>query len=330
MKKLKGLFASAAILPLLFLAVIAARDPAWAQNRPAIAATFNDAALRAEMALSCTAQTDLRRRNLLPPYFSGTPAAFDNKDGKLALYSPLFTAAQRKKAEELFASVPDHVRAFGFRAGAAYIFSRRGIVEPVPGLSQDRDYYSDTGLYMAVQRTVFVPFERGHVVRGRDGKLSATRWEASLREPFRITNHESGHMIDDLVGDFSLNSQGTDGDHRLSNRADFLAAMNEDLRRLTGPYNKLSRREIQRLGYYLPDKFEGRTIGGMRADANRARREVFAELWAEAQGYDSNRLSAAYPSAYASVRAINDYLKNLHDSRPVRCHYGTDGKATPF
>ncbi|MBU0859514.1 MAG: hypothetical protein KJ667_06230, partial [Alphaproteobacteria bacterium] len=315
-----------AVVPLLLLAAFSAQAQA---PSAAIAPTFNEAALQQQLALSCSAQQDMRRDNLLPPYFPGTPPAFENKAGALALYSPHLTNAQRKKAEDLFASVPDHVRAYGFRAGAVYTFPRRGIVEAVPGLSQDRDYYSDTGLYMAVQRTVFVPFEKGRVVVDGKGMMSGRNWTPSLREPFRIINHESGHMIDDLIGDYSHDSLGDDGDHRLSNRKDFLRALEVDLRRLTGKNNKVPQREIQRLGYYLPDQFEGKHLGGLRDTVHRARREVFAELWAEAQGYDSNKLSTAYPDAYKAVKDMNDYLKSLHDARPVRCVYGADGTAQP-
>ena len=221
------------------------------------------------------------------------------------------------------------MRAYGYRGGAVYTFTRRGIVEAVPALRDEASYYSDAGLYMAVQRTVFVPFEKGRVLKDGNGKLYARFWQPSQREPFRIVNHESGHMIDDLVGDFSRDSLGTDGDHRLSNRADFLAAYEADLRRLTGPQNRVPRAEITRMGYYLPQAFEGKNLGGLRDTPDRARREVFAELWAEVHGYKSNRLSTAFPDAYIVVKEINDFLKDLHDKRPVRCVYGADGRALP-
>ena len=83
------------------------------------------------------------------------------------------------------------------------------------------------------------------------------------------------------------------------------------------------------MGYYLPVAFEGKPLGGQRDTPIRARREVFAELCAEVQGYDSHRLSTAFPDAYITIKEINDFLKDLHDRRAVRCTYGADGSASP-
>lgn len=322
MKPLRALTAA-----ILFTAGLVPGLPAHAARD--LAPTFNVPALQSEMALSCTDQQALRAKNMLAPHFPGTPPDFQNASAALAINSPVLRPAQLKTAHELLASVPEHVRAYGYRGGATYIFVRRGIVEAVPALRQDAGSYSDSGLYMAVERRLYVPFEKGHVQTGPDGKLFARYWGVSHREPFRIVNHESGHMIDDLVGDFSRDALGDDNDHRLSNRPDFTAAYNADLRRITGPDNPLSSKEIFRLAYYLPTEFEGHKIGGARDTPNRARREVFAELWAEVQGYGSNRLSTAFPDAYIVMKEINDFLKDLHNRRPVLCTYGADGTASP-
>lgn len=313
-------------ITVLSAALILSASAAGAKD---IAATFNVPAMQAQMALSCADQQALRGKNMLPPHFPGTPPDFENTSAALAINSPNLRPAQLKTAHELLASVPDHVRAYGYRAGATYIFVRRGVIEAVPALKQDRSSYSDSGLYMAVERRLYVPFEKGHVQTGPDGKIFARYWGVSHREPFRIVNHESGHMIDDLVGDFSTNALGDDNDMRLSNRPDFMAAYEADLRRLTGDQPPVTKEEIERLGYYLPVSFEGRPLGGVRDTANRARREVFAELWAEAQGYDANRLSKAFPDTYIVMQKINDFLKDLHERRPVRCAYGADGMASP-
>jgi hypothetical protein len=325
MKKLTALFACA-MLPLFMLLSVQAQG---ANGKPDIAGTFNTAALRQVSALSCGAQESMRQKNILPDYFPGTPSGFV-ANGALVVYSPHFNGGQRQRAEKLFASVPDHVRAIAYRGGATYVFPRKGIVEAVPALTVDPSYFGDSGLYMAVARRLYIPFERGEgLTKQPDGTYKARRFVASQREPFRIVNHESGHMVDDMMGDYSLDALGDDGDRRLSNRPDFRHALESDLRRLTAKNSPVPRSEVQRLGYYLPVAFEGRHIGGLRDTPDRARREVFAELWAEAQGYNSNRLSSAYPEAYKVVVEINAFLKDLHDSSPVQCTYTPDGHAVP-
>ena len=329
MMKLKALFAAAvfgALVPLILMVALATQ----AQPKRDLSPSFNVAAMQAQMALSCTDQQALRRSNMLPPYFPGTPPAFENGAAAFVINSPHLRPGQLKTAKDLFPSVPEHVRGFGYRGGATYVFVRRGIVEAGPALREETAYFSDSGLYMAVDRRLFVPFEKGDaLVKGADGKYTAKRWTVSHREPFRIVNHESGHMVADLVGDFSKDALGDDNDHRLSNRPDFVKAYEADLRRLTSRANKVPRSEIVRMGYYLPVAFEGKPLGGQRDTPNRARREVFAELWAEVQGYDSNRLSTAFPDAYITIKEINDFLKDLHDRRAVRCTYGADGSASP-
>jgi len=314
MNKLKALFAVAVWGLLLSLLVMAASS--HAQPKRDLSPGFDVAALQAQMALSCAEQQALRQSNILPPSFIGTPPAFENPAAALVINSPHLRPAQIKTAKDLFPAVPEHVRAYAYRGGGTYVFVRRGVVEAVPALRDDISYFSYAGLYLAVDRRLFVPFEKGDALMiSGDCKYVAKRWTPSHREQFRIVNHESGHMIDDLIGDFSADSLGDDGDHRLSNRADFMKAYESDLRRLTGAGNTVPQAEITRMGYYLPVEFEGKRLGGVRDTPNRGRREVFAELWAEVQGYDSNRLSTAFPDAYITVKEINDFLKDLHDRR---------------
>lgn len=295
---------------------------AQAQQAPDIAGTFDTKALTEHFALSCAAQADMRARNILPPHFGGRPPEFQNKERALVIYSPHLSGKQRTTSEELFASVPPHVLAIAYRGGATYVFARRSVVEAVPGLAVEDSWFGDTGLYMAVERRLYIPFERGErVYKNTDGMYKARRFTPSLRDPFRITNHESGHLIDDLLGNYSKDSKGADGDDRMSNRADFQKALNVDLRRLTSGARTISDAEIRRMGYYMPREFQGVPLGGIQSSVERVRREIYAELWAEVQGYDSNRLSTAYPDTFAVLKSHNDYLKGLYNAAPVQCGY---------
>ncbi|HEY0900547.1 MAG TPA: hypothetical protein VGD95_00355 [Micavibrio sp.] len=297
---------------------MAASGTGDADKNQSISATFDTARLQAAYQLSCADQTKMRVANIPPPHFPGRPAAFANPDQALVIYSPHFTPAQRALAEKLYASVPAYALPLAYRGGAVYVFPRRTIVEAVPALAVEEEWFSDYGLYMAVEKRLYLPFERGvNITRQADGTYTAMRYESSQREPFRIVNHETGHLIDAMLGGYSRDSAGADGDHRLSNRADYQQALRQDLAAVLK--RNLTRAQIQRRGYYLPYEYEGIIYGGMQRSEQRTRREVFAELWAEVHGYDSNKLSATYPRTFAVVKNIAAFLKSQHDSAPHHC-----------
>jgi hypothetical protein len=79
--------------------------------------------------------------------------------------------------------------------------------------------------------------------------------------------------------------------------------------------------------YYLPASYNGVDVGGMHHDPKRARREVFAELWASINSKSTKRLPEIYPRTYAFVQSVNTVLVDLHDQAPMRCTYTLDGKA---
>jgi hypothetical protein len=143
----------------------------------------------------------------------------------------------------------------------------------------------------------------------------------SQREPFRIINHETGHMIDSMLGAYSLDSKGEGGESRLSNRPDYLAALGTDLHVLASSDRPISIDRIHKLGYYMPYEFDGVVLGGVQASDQRAFREIFAELWAEAHGHNKNRLYEAYPNTFKVVKSIAKFLKAQYESAPVKCRW---------
>lgn len=282
--------------------------------------TFDTRKLTAHYGLACEKQAEVRRLHMPPPHFPNRPVAFKNEKNELVIFSPHLTNAQRDRAERLMESVPDHVLPVAYLGGAVYVFSRRSIVEAVPDLAAEESWFGDFGLYMAVERRLYFPFEKGlDVTRQSDGQYKAHRYVPSHREPFRIINHETGHLVDHVLGNYSLNSMGDDGDSRLSNRQDFLNALNADLSRVASGKSGLSEAEITRLGYYMPREFEGKALGGLHTTEQRARREIFAELWAETQGYDSHKLSRAYPETFKVIKSIDQFLKAQHLAISARC-----------
>jgi hypothetical protein len=305
-------------LLLLIVLFLAAFSPS---ARADMADTFNMALLSHDYALPCNDQAALRHANILPPHFSGRPAEFLNESESLALYSPHLTPSERKAAQKLFRSLPDYALPIAWRGGAVYVFVRRGIVEAVPALAYERDWFEDFGLYMQVERRMYIPFEKGENFKGAPhGKIAARRWVPTTRDQFRVINHETGHMIDEMLGAYSHDSKGDDGQFRLSNRPDYLEATKSDLARLASNRRPIDIARIHKLGYYMPHDFKGFRLGIQTEQ--RARREVFAELWAEVHGFNSNKLYEAYPDTYKVVKSYADFVKAQDKAAPVRCEIG--------
>ncbi len=280
-----------------------------------LAATFNMNDLLHTYNMSCAEQAALRHRNILPEHFHGRPQEFLNPSEALVIYSPALTREERQEAEKLYNSIPKYALPIAWRGGAVYVFTRRGIVEAVPALAIERDWFEDFGLYMEVERRMYVPFEKGEGFDWRNGHMTAKRWVRSARDQFRVINHETGHMIDEMLGAYSYGSLEEDGQYRLSNRPDFQAAIRSDLARLASPRRPIPLARIHKLGYYMPYKFNGVRLG--IHDPQRARREVFAELWAEVQGYNLNKLYEAYPDSFKVVKNYADFLKKLDADKPA-------------
>lgn len=301
--------------------------PAARASGPELAATFNMKALNDLQSLSCEARTAERLKNRLPPFDPKPPEAFAAEGPRFLVKTPTMKPRRDREADRLFEELGDHIKDIAYAGGAVYVFPRV-IAESNPGLASDPGYYNDAGLYIAVERRVYVPFDRAVISRGKGG-ITVRGYQDSSRDRARMINHESGHMIDDRLGSFSLSENtGPDGAQRLSNRKDFREAFARDMDALVA-----SRRyrdgDVARRGYYLPASYKGTAIGGARDDEQRARREVFAELWAEANGHAQNRLSEIYPRSYKTVAAFNGLLKDLHEKAPVKCRYTQDGQAVP-
>ncbi|MEZ0259750.1 MAG: hypothetical protein ACAH80_01995 [Alphaproteobacteria bacterium] len=303
------------LLPVVLAALLLA-----APARADMAASFDMEELTRGYALPCDAQRAERRRNIQPPYFPGRPDSFKNDMAALVIYSPHLTAEQRQKAEQLFAGVPSYALPLVWRGGGVYVFTRRGIVEAVPALAVESEWFGDLGLYMEVDRRLYLPFEKGvGLKRQRNGDFAAERWVPTDRDQPRAINHETGHIIDAMLGRYSRGSRAADGRTRLSNRSDYMDAFNSDLARLTSQRRPIPIERIRKLGYYMPRSYKGFRLG-IQED-QRARREVFAELWAEAHGHDKNKLSAAYPDTFKVVKALAEFLKTQDAVAPVKCEF---------
>jgi hypothetical protein len=320
MKRLLTAFSVAVLMTTsCAMAISAPKTPAQ------MAATFNVAALDANFP-ACDARQELRRHNMRATFVPGTPDYFLPRGTQFAIDSPLFTRGQHNKSRALFNAVPQHVKDLAYSQGAIYMFPRHGIVEAVPALRDGDDatgYYNDLGLYIALDRRAYIPFETADIGTAQDGKPYAKSWAPSERDQAHMINHESGHMMDDLLGQYSHDATGSNGDKRLTNRPDYLAAFGADLRELKRRGTSFGWR-----GYYFPEAYNGVYIGGAQKDEQRARREAFAEMWAEAQGSNLYNLSRFYPRTFQVIKAYSAFLK-AETQKHAKCRYGMDGSAGP-
>jgi hypothetical protein len=148
-----------------------------------MADTFNMKELSGSYAMSCEEQAALRHGNILPPHFPGRPKEFLNESEALVVYSPSLTAGERKMAKRLVDSIPAYALPIAWRGGAVYVFVRRSMVEAVPALGTERQWFEDFGLYMEVERRMYVPQEKGQylVWKRGGGGYTARRWVPTKR-----------------------------------------------------------------------------------------------------------------------------------------------------
>ena len=315
MKMGTGMAKYLAILAVLFFAV-----PTQAAG---LDASFDMKALSGDYAQSCAVRTDIRRANIQPAFDSYAPAAFVVKDVEFLKISPKLSQEQKNLGNEVFRKLPPHIKDFAYIYGLVYTMPRV-IAEAVPMLHDDENYYNDLGLYINQERHAYIPFTRANTSRSSNGKLIVGRYMPSTRDRDRMITHESGHAIDDILGRMSLDRND---DQRITLRADYLAAFDADMARLAAIPGVTRNDNIQHRGYYLPESYKGTLIGGAHQDERRARREVFAELWAEINNHSPHELSKIYPNTFAFVKQVNSVLYDLHQKAVVQCRYTADGKA---
>ena len=320
-----------AVLGMSFLVAATAGNIANAQNN--ISTTFNREALTALYATQCDARVAMRRENVVPPFDAETPDYLRVKDSEFVLSSTQMSRMQNRRIKAMYNGLSDHIKDIAYMRGVAYVFPRRTMIEALPSLRDEPGYNNDHGLYF--QRRIYLPFDTAQTRTDKNGKIHVVKYIPSVRNQPHVLNHESGHMADDILGFYSLDQGGPDGEARLTNRSDYVDAYTRDLTRLVNNRSAYAG-DIARLAYFLPREFEGKHLGGARhpstdKDENlrRSRREVFAELWAHANGYTDKGIASVMTESYAVVKKYNDFLKDLHKTAPVKCNYTMDGRATP-
>jgi hypothetical protein len=294
---------------------------------PDVSASFNKKALADQLALSCTERTERRRQSMRPPFSPNTPPEYMPQGTQFLIKLQNMNSHRRPVADRIFKNLGDHIKDIAYINGVVYVFPHV-VGEASPVLGDDPGYYNDAGLYIALERRAYIPFDKADITVAPDGKITVNKYIDSSRDRERMINHESGHMADDILGQFSLNSVGADGNSRLSNRQDYTDAFDSDMDALLAS-GRNGDPDVLRRGYYLPVKFKDKDVGGIQEDIQRVRREVFAELWAEANGHSPNHMSDVYPKAYKVVKSLNKFLKDMHDQAPVKCRYTQDGQAIP-
>lgn len=274
-----------------------------------ISHSFNNQAIIDRLSSSCTAQEHYRRGKVRPVMSPRNMSpAYKNQDSAFVILSPAYTDAQRAEAERLPSSIPSQVRAFLYNEGGTIVLPRNGLAEAILSRRGQARGYVTPGLYKSAEQRVYLPF------------MIKLRQENGGYSPFipnsfhwkRLLNHETGHAIDDLLGNYLNRNAG-----RLTNRPDIRAAIDSDL-----AFSRRNGMDIDWRIHYFPHSHGGEHNGRTQL----LRREVFAELWAEASGHGSSGLSRYYPQTFRIVEGIHDHLEALYKRHGTPCIYENDGR----
>jgi|GEM_PF-5726278 len=273
--------------------------------------SFNRQGLSDRLHASCAVQ-EAQRERLVRKLPAGTdPApAFRNKGITFVIESPHFDQNMKADADVLFAKIPEHTKSLAFNEGGVFVWSRYGLAESLPSRKNNINGYIIPGLYLPDQKRLYLTF----MLAGLDRKFYA---EPARRT--RIANHEAGHMMDDMLGNYSHYKGRQQADGRLTDRRDYKDALNRDTKRM-----RQQNTDVTAFSYYAAG-----SIGGDHNDQQRLRREVFAELWAESSGYGGSGLSKHYPDTYSLVKGFYDHLADTYKASDPRCVYKKDGSAVP-
>lgn len=303
----------------LFYAAVAGLGMASAQATD-LAASFDHHALGQRLDASCTVQ-EMQRRAAIIPVTSGLDPApeYRTKGLTFVMQSAHFDAKMHARADKIYATIPHHTKALTYNDGGVFVWSRYGLAESLPSRKHAANGYTTPGLYLEYERRLYFPFMLADVRKNKNGTYRPLGFYEEPTRGVRIANHETGHMVDDILGNYSFENGAARADGRLTDRRDYRAAIAEDLRHIRG-----TKPDVVALDYYMPIR-----IGGKQDEGQRLRREVFAELWAEASGQGGSNLSRHYPRTYAIVKSYFDYLKAVTVAGGVSCDYRKDGRAVP-
>lgn len=285
-----------------------------------LAATFDHAGLSKRLGASCAVQ-EMQRRAAIIPVTSGLDPApeYRTKGLTYVMQSAHFDAKMHARADKIYATIPHHTRALTYNDGGVFVWSRYGLAESLPSRKNAANGYTTPGLYLEYERRLYFPFMLADVRKNKNGTYRSIGFYEEPARGVRIANHETGHMVDDILGNYSFEQSGTRAEGRLTDRRDYRTAIADDLRHIRG-----TKPDVVALDYYMPIR-----IGGKQDEGQRLRREVFAELWAEASGQGGSNLSRHYPRAYGVVKSYFDYLKSVYEAGGSACDYRKDGRAVP-
>ena len=312
MKRLKKTFWITTGLPVAML--LGASSVAAQSN--SLSDGFNQNAMRGLYSMSCAQARSERQEHILPASDQNAPPYFQNDGIKFSYYSPNLTAQQRRMATKLLQSTPDYIASLAYRGGAMMIFPHH-IMEAWPQFKSDEAMWTKTtGMYYAVDRRLTIPFASA------TGKINTVTGNFDLFEYRSLTNdrkedffHELGHLIDDLAGDYM---QTPNPDSRITSSPEMARAYESDLRNFAKLWRSTPE-ALRETSYLLPQEFKGIDIGGDHADLSTARKEAFAELWAQVQGHGKRNARIFLPKTYRYVENIDQILRDYQQRYGHAC-----------
>ncbi len=263
----------------------------------------------------------MRAGNIKTPDRRTSPEFHNSSDARrMVIYSPALSAGERQTARQLVEEIPEYVTDLLYKQGAMLIFTSKSLVEALPKYRDHQDEHGDfpyhnlyIGLYIGNEKRLFLTFQIASQIEERNGKPVVHGYKPVFGSKMRTLHHEIGHFIDDILGE--LGAENTRS--RFTDTDNYLVALRADFDRLA--INPPSDAELRRLAYYMPEKHNGTAMQGQKKDWRAARREVFAELWVEAQGDRPVGLGKHFPNSFKLVQALERQLRYLHKENALDC-----------
>lgn len=285
--------------------------------------SFNSQALADTYAQSC-AQKMVSRADRTPDAADHkAPAYFQKSDGKWTYYSPFLTPQNREEAQNMVRQVPPHLKNIIFSEGSSFVFTRRSVVEAMPSLlSQNPVYWTEaSAMYYAPDKRMTVTFAKAiGGLSPQTNEFEVFKYEEKNGRPENSLYHEMGHMVDDIAGDYS---NANDPETRITSTPSMIAAYEQDVRHFKNLWRGNAPPEVIRdVSYLLPATYNSAPIGGDHKDMETARREAFAESFAQIHGHNKRNARLYLPRTYKYAKSVDTMLRRQYRQSGIDCQFG--------
>lgn len=284
---------------------------------------FNSEALADTYAQSCSQKVTARKANAPAAADPKAPEYFRKSDGQWTYYSPFLTPQNREDAENTVRQIPPHLTNLIYSEGSSVLFTRRSVVEAMPSLlSQNPVYWTEaSAMYYSPDKRMTVTFAKAiGRTSPQTGEFDVFKYQERNDRPEHSLYHEMGHMVDDITGDYA---NANDPETRITATPSMIAAYEQDLRHFKNLWRGNAPPEVMRdVSYLLPATYNSAPIGGDHKKLETARREAFAEAFAQVHGQNKRNARLYLPRTYKYVENLDATLRRQHQKTGVNCRFG--------